>query len=69
MVSEINCDKKDETTKNPQDAEDIEKYTKTNIFQNQDFKAKFTKLFVVRQDTTEGDKLLSKGKVLKGNYF
>lgn len=38
----------------------------SNIVNEEEFKTKFTNLFVIKQDTTEGDKLLKEGKVLKG---
>lgn len=39
-----------------------------NIIEEEEFKTKFTNLFVVKQDTSEGDKLLKEAKVLKSNY-
>jgi len=37
-----------------------------NILKDVDFKTKFTNLFVIKEDTTEGDKLLKEAKILKG---
>lgn len=49
--------------------EERRKPQEKNILDLEAFKVKFTNLFIVKEDTTEGDKLLEKGKIFKGNVF